>query len=192
MFGADPTFNIFDRNISLTVTTFRNLKLVNPNTNKPPVFIGPLMMHQRKDWKTYSKFSHALTSAKPELEGILACGTDGETALIKGFQRNFRFAVFLRCFIHFKENIKRELSSRGFPAEVKKLFMDEIFGKLDGSCKFYGLVDRESEAEFDDKLQNLQGAWEERESRSDGKQSFFEWFKNNKVTHYNFTFSKKN
>ena len=51
--GVDPTFNIFDRNISLTVTTFRNLKLVNPNTNKSPVFIGPLLMHQHKDWKTF-------------------------------------------------------------------------------------------------------------------------------------------
>ena len=67
--------------------------------------------------------------------------------------------------------------------------MDEIFGKQDGSCKFYELVDRDSEAEFD-MLQNLQGAWEERESRSDGTQSFFEWFKNNKVTHYDFIFSK--
>ena len=109
--GVDRTFNIFDRNISLTVTAFRNLKLVNPNTNKPPFFIGPLIMHQHKDWKTFSKFSHALISAKSQLEGILACGTDGETALVKGFQRNFRFAVFLRCFIHCKENIKRELSS---------------------------------------------------------------------------------
>ena len=56
VFGPDiPTFNIFDRNI----TTFCNLKLVNPNTEKPPVFMGPLLLHQRKDWKTNSKFAHA-------------------------------------------------------------------------------------------------------------------------------------
>lgn len=74
VFGVDPTFNIFDRNISFTVTTFRNLKLVNTNTNKSPVFIGPLLMHQHKDWQTFSKFSNALISAEPRLEGILACG----------------------------------------------------------------------------------------------------------------------
>lgn len=90
--------------------------------------------------------------------------------------------MFLRCFIHFKENIKRELSSRGFSAEVKRLFIDEIFGRRDGSCKFYGLVDRDSEVEFDDMLENLQTDWEERESsRGDGKESFFQWFKKNKV-----------
>ena len=96
------------------------------------------MMHQHKDWKTFSKFSHALISAKSQLEGILACGTDGETALIKRSQRNFRFAVFLRCYIHFKENIKRELSSRGFPTEVIKLFMDDKMGDKMDLVSFMG------------------------------------------------------
>ena len=62
-FSVDPTFNIFDRNINLTVTTYRNSRLVNPTTGKAPVFIGPLFMHQRKDRRTYSKFAHALTTA---------------------------------------------------------------------------------------------------------------------------------
>ena len=44
-----------------------------------------------------------------ELDALLTCGTDGEEALIDEFQQNFRFATFLRCFIHFKGNIKKEL-----------------------------------------------------------------------------------
>ena len=48
-FGLDPTCNIFDKNISLTVTTNRNLRLENKNTNKPPVFVGSLLMPQHKD-----------------------------------------------------------------------------------------------------------------------------------------------
>ena len=55
IFCTDPTFNIFEDNISLTVTTYINLKLENRTTNQPPVFIGPLLMHQHKDWKTYSR-----------------------------------------------------------------------------------------------------------------------------------------
>ena len=187
IFGVDPTFNIFDRNISLTVTTFRNLKLVNPNTDKSPVFIGPLLMHQHKDWRTFSKFAHTIITAKPELEGILAIGTDGEKALIDGFKRNFRYAVFLRCFIHFKDNIKRELSSRGFSSEIRKLFMAEIFGTQDGARKYCGLVDRDSEDDFDEMMATLQVEWESREdNRKDGTQTFFEWFKTNKVLN-NFT-----
>lgn len=119
VFGIDPMFNIFDRNISLTVTTYRNLRLVNKSTNKPPVFIGPLLMHQHKDWQTYSKFAQTLIIEKQQLEGILACGTDGERALIDGFKRNLRFAIFLRCFLHLKDNIKRELTSRGLEESAR-------------------------------------------------------------------------
>ena len=49
VFSTDPTFNIFNDNISLTVTTYRNLKLENSSTGQEPVFLGPLLMHQKKD-----------------------------------------------------------------------------------------------------------------------------------------------
>jgi len=45
-------------------------------------------MHQRKDWKTYARFANSLTTECPDLEGIIACGTDGEKALILGFNRD--------------------------------------------------------------------------------------------------------
>ena len=165
-------------------STYRNLKLVNPKTGKPPVFVGPLLMHQRKDWKTFSKFAHSLTMAKPELEGVLACGTDGEKALIDGFKRHMRFAIFLRCFLHFKDNIKRELTDRGITGDAKEQFISEIFGTQEGSVKYYGLVDCDSENEFDSKLDMLKQEWEEREATHGSKlkkQTFFEWFQCEKV-----------
>ena len=55
----------------------------------PPVFIGPLLIHQHNDWKTYSRFANFLIAEKMELDALLACGTDGEKALLDGFQRNF-------------------------------------------------------------------------------------------------------
>ena len=61
VFGVNPTFNIFHKNISLTVTTYQHLRLVSSITGRPPDFIGPLLMHQHKDWKTYWKFSHTST-----------------------------------------------------------------------------------------------------------------------------------
>jgi hypothetical protein len=63
-------------------------------------------MRQRKDWQTYSRFANTLITEYPALEGIIACGTDGEKALINGLQRNFRFFMFLPYLIHVKDNIK--------------------------------------------------------------------------------------
>ena len=183
--GADPTFNIFEENICLTVTTYRNLKLQQNSTKKPPVFIGPVLMHQRKDWKTYSRFANSLITECPDLEGMLACGTDGEKALIDGLKRNFRFALLLRCFIHFKDNVKRELTERGLQPETKKLFLNEIFGKQEGNVKYTGLVDCDNEEDFDNKLENLEKEWNARETDSGrlGKQActFHKWFLKEKV-----------
>ena len=106
IFCADLTFNIFKDNISLTVTTYRNSKLQNKATNQPTAFIVPLLMNQHKDWKTHSRFANSLITEKMELYALLACRTDGEKDLIDRFQRNFPFATFLRCFIHFQGKIK--------------------------------------------------------------------------------------
>eukprot|EP00794_Sanderia_malayensis_P015515 gene15515-17099_t len=61
-----------------------------------------------------------MTLANPALEGVRACGTDGERAIIDGFRRNFRHATFLRCFIHFTDkarlykDLKAEIYRRYF------------------------------------------------------------------------------
>lgn len=182
--GVDPTFNIFKENISLTVTTYRNLKLHHNVTKKPPVFIGPVLMHQRKDWKVYSRFANILITEQPDLEGILACGTDGEKALIDGLRRNFRFALFLRCFIHFKENVKQELERRGIPPVSKKVFLDAIFGKQEDQVKYEGLVDCSSEEEFQTKLENLEEEWNAMETECGSLMhgiTFHQWFCKEKV-----------
>lgn len=142
-------------------------------------------MHQRKDWKTYARFANSLTIECPELEGLLACGTDGEKALIDGLKRNFRFALFLRCFIHFKDNEQRQLSERGLPSDIKSKFLSEIFGKQEESTKYAGLVDCDTEDEFDAKLMALKSEWEAREAESRGTlkktNTFYEWFVKEKV-----------
>eukprot|EP00794_Sanderia_malayensis_P010347 gene10347-11424_t len=145
-----------------------------------PHFHAPIM----QDWRTYSRFAHGLITEKPELEGLLACGTDGELALIDGLSRKFKFAVFLRCFIHFKDNIKRELASRGMRSDLKQKIIDEKFGKSSGDVMYTGLVDSDAESEFDIKLESLRPLLEDRE-RENGKgaqkHSFFDWFRKEKV-----------
>ena len=58
--------------------------------------------------------------------------------------------------------------------------MQEIFGKQEGTTKFYGLVDSESTQEFDQKLERLIYEWNNRESRITNI-SFFDWFQQEKV-----------
>ena len=70
----------------------------------------------------------------------------------------------MRCFIHFKGKIKTELKNRNISSTQQKLYMQEIFGKQEGTTKFYGLADSESTQEFDQKLEGLKNDWNNRES----------------------------
>jgi len=62
-----------------------------------------------------------------------------------GFKRHLQFAVFLRCFLHFKDNIKQELANWDLEEHIRHWFIQEIFGKHEGTVKYYGLVDCDSE-----------------------------------------------
>lgn len=115
----------------------------------------------------------------------MARGTDREKALIDGFKRNFHFATFLRCFIRLKDNLKREPGIRGFQSGEKKKFLEETFGRQEGTVKFFGLVDSASEDEFDVRLDHgLKESWIEREAKLGCSLpvTFYEWFKNEKVS----------
>ena len=106
IFCIDPTFNLFTENISLSVTTYRNLKLEQKETGQPPVFRGRLLLHQKKDWKTYSRFANCLITEMPEIAALIACGTDGEKAIIDGFKEMRPMLYFLGALFVTKEILR--------------------------------------------------------------------------------------
>ena len=118
IFCADPTFKIFEYNIGLTVTMYKNSKSENKATNQPPVFIGPLLMHQHKDWKTYYRFANSLISEKMEFDSLLACGKDGEKALIYGFQLDLQH--FCAVLVISKE---KDRNLKSYSSTQHKLYM---------------------------------------------------------------------
>lgn len=51
--NVDTTFNL--RQYYVTLITYRKLSLIDAKTKKHPTFIGPIMIHTRKDKKSYIK-----------------------------------------------------------------------------------------------------------------------------------------
>ena len=137
-------------------------------------------MHRKKDWKTYSRFANCLVTEKPEISALLARRTDGDKVVVNGFKKNVPDVIFLRCFIHYKKNIEEHLENRGFGKELKKLFLDEIFGVQNSDKKFCGLVDCSSEEKFEQKLSALESVWNAREDNV-SEQCFHKWFITEKV-----------
>ena len=177
--SIDPTFSLGD--FSVTCIAYRYLLVTDARTGESPIMLGPMLVHQRKQYATYHFFASALVGITPKLANILAFGTDGEEAVVKAFKQQFPFAIHLRCFRHMKQDIQRKLSvDMGFPPDSVTTIIAHIFGRKDGPTFFEGLVDANSEDEFDDKLRSLESNWakfeDSRAKKSDGKITFHAWF----------------
>ena len=172
--GIDPTFNLGE--FDVTITTYRHLLLHqqgNPG-GKPPVMVGPMFIHVRKDFSTYHFFSSSLVGQRQQLSSLQAFGTDGELALENAFMATFPRAQHIRCFLHFRGNVERKLQDLGVPRSVLGEIVKDIMG-----CPTqlqHGLVDAESAEKLDDMLSGLARRWNEFEKPYNSPPSFHSWF----------------
>ena len=69
-------------------------------------------------------------------------GTDGEQALVQACQLQFPGAVYLECWLHFKDNMLNKLErDLHLPRNVSQEFVSDIMGNA--SRLEHGLVDAE-------------------------------------------------
>ena len=90
--GIDSTCNIgkFD----VTHTTYKHLLLETMKADATrnctsPLFIGPALIHAKKDEYTYQYFFSTLVAFEEQVKNVLCFGTDGEQALINAARKNF-------------------------------------------------------------------------------------------------------
>ena len=65
MLTVDPTFSLGD--FDVTPITYRHLLLRVTRTGKPPVMLGPIMVHYRKNFATYVFLAASLVSMRKNL-----------------------------------------------------------------------------------------------------------------------------
>ena len=145
----DPTFNLGP--YECTPISYKNLLLERKSTGKPLVFVGPVLIHYKKDERTYKDFLNKLKSLKPGLKDVISFGTDGEMALVNALHSCFPKGAqtSLRCFRHFRQNVEAMLHKAGIRGIKANQYIWEVFGKVssDGSYEA-GLLDSESELTF--------------------------------------------
>lgn len=102
--------------------------VISKRTRKHPVFLGPILVHKRMNFEAYTFFAHQIQMLLPSLHQIKAFGTDGELALVTGFQNAFPDAIYLRCFKHFKDNCQDKLRALNLDDPSTKEILADIFG----------------------------------------------------------------
>ena len=175
--SVDPTFNL--GSFHVTVTTYRH-PMLKTRQGSNPVMLGALFIHQCKIFSTYNFFFSQLVGLCPGLKNIRCFGTDGERALVNALHTQFKSAIHIRCFLHFRGNLEDKLANLGISKTNAQEFIRDVLGNP--ALLENGLVDAEI-TELDKEFADLQKVWDEREaslSTSDAAcPSFHQWFKRN-------------
>lgn len=157
--SIDPTFDMGQ--FEVTPVVYRHVFLTSKRTGNNSIFLGPTMIHHRKDFQTYKVLSLTCVAACKGLEKCRGHITDGETALEMPWKSDLPKATSLRCVKHFEGNCKAELYKTGiWEKKSQKFFLDRVFG-VHG--KEEGIVDAEDKKEVKQTLQSLRDDFDEKE-----------------------------
>ena len=70
-----------------------------------------------------------MVGLRPSLRNLTAFGTDGELALVEACHSQFRSAVHLRCWLHFKDNPRNKLEhDLKLPRQLAQEFISDVMG----------------------------------------------------------------
>lgn len=81
---VDPTFLL--RSFDVTPITYCHLLLECQRTGKPPIWLGPLLIHYEKSFPTDTS---SLVGLNKDLHMLIVFGTDEEESLAEAFSQDF-------------------------------------------------------------------------------------------------------
>ena len=172
--GFDPTFKC--GKFSVTVTAYKNLLLDKNSDGVIPTFIGQMLVHQRKLNESYHSLISTLIGLRPPLSHILAVGTDGESNLSKDILNCLQFSQHVHCALHMTRDIQEKMKTVGVPQHYQSLFIQDVMGSF-YSPDTKGLVDVESNEEFEEMLLSICSVWQKQEAKfSKRKAQMYPWF----------------
>ena len=175
--GVDVTFNVGEYYVCLT--TYRDLML-KTKSGVHPVMLGPILLHQRKLFSSYYTLPATMIRYDPDLQGILAFGTDGELALSKAFESAFPFAVHLLCDMLMEDTITSKMKDLGIRGLEAKQFMADIFGSK-SNPSLPSLVSSNSSEHFWESLLRLKDVWINRHKEGE---KFYKYFAEKKADQF--------
>ena len=160
----DPTYEHGENFV--TPISHKHLMLKSNRTGKEPVRVGPVLLHMSKNLHPYYQFACVLCRERKSLKHIKFIGTDGEVNIFKGISLNMEQAGHLRCAVHFRRNIKDQLTAFGIKGYDQADFMNEIFGiELEDNVFGDGLLNCQDHEEFDHYLAMIELIWNERQKK---------------------------
>ncbi|XP_071137045.1 uncharacterized protein [Mytilus edulis] len=149
LLGFDKTFNICD--IHVTPSVFKQLSVTKVETGEPPLFVGPMFLHDCSHFDTYSIFfSHLKTKLADEDTSELVIGSDQERSLVKAIVKSFPEATHVLCTRHLKLNLSEKMKNGVGMHRKDRLDIEQrIFGRN-------GISNADNSAVFEEKCEEVE------------------------------------
>lgn len=149
VFGVDKTFNLC--NMHVTVTCYKQLSVTSYRTGEPPIFLGPMFIHDSSDTPSFANFFFQIRiklGLDVDLDKLVI-GTDDEKAMVNGLRMAFPQATHVLCTRHLEENARHMLTNDAITVTQKQRVLKRIFG--DG-----GLVNANDSICYDDMAEKIE------------------------------------
>lgn len=78
---VDTTYNLGE--FYVTPMTYRHLMLQDIKTQKHPIMLGALLVHQKVDYGAFNYYASTLIGLNKDIRNVLSFGTDGDKALVE-------------------------------------------------------------------------------------------------------------
>lgn len=153
--NIDTTFNL--GKFYVTYMTYKNISLYLKDVDKHPVFIGPVLIHLKRDKMSYITFANELKkyaiSKKVDLNLVKCIVTDDDPGLRSAMRTVFKNASFMLCCNHLKKDFKKILNR----FEVDDEDQDEILASMFGKKKERqdSLIGSENKKEFEKRAKDI-------------------------------------
>ena len=114
----------------VTMSGYKQLAVKRDNTGEPPLFFGPMYIHDYSDFESYSTF---FTHIKTKLSGVdtrkLVIGTDDEKGMFNAITSSFPDSNHILCTRHLRQNVNQKLTDAAVDKADKYMLLDKMFGE---------------------------------------------------------------
>ena len=128
VWGLDKTFNLCYMHI--TMPSYKQLSVTRDTSSEPPLFFGPMSIHDNSDFESYSIF---FSHIKTKLSGIdtskLVIGTDDERVLVNAITASFSDSTHILCSRHIRQNINQKLTDAAVDKSDRNMLLNKMFGE---------------------------------------------------------------
>lgn len=174
--NIDTTFNL--GRFYVTYLTYRNISLYLKDADKHPVFIGPVLLHLRRDKISYLSLANELkkyaTSKNIDLSSVKCIVTDDDRGLRSAMKTVFKKASFMLCCNHLRKDFIKILNRYSVDHEDQNEILAGIFGNKNE--RQASLIGSENKKEFEHRAKTILKNLKEHE-HSIWKLDLSDWFK---------------